>query len=95
MPRLRARFPEERRTLDVLITASRDPDAMVRDGAVMALGDLHSQEAADAVAERLTDPDFDVRLSAAETLAELRDDRAPSDPEAWALQGMIDGPSVE
>jgi HEAT repeat protein len=95
MPRLRARFPEERLTLDVLVAASRDPDAMIREGAVMTLGDLRSQEAADAVAERLTDREFDVRLSAAETLAFLGDDRAPSDPEVWALQGLIDGPPIE
>jgi HEAT repeat protein len=91
MPRLRARFPAERQTLDVLIAAADHPDAMVREGAVMALGDLHEPEAADAVARRLHDEDFDVRLEAAQTLLYLGDHRAPDDPEAWALQGMVEG----
>ena len=95
MPRLRARFPDALRTLEVLVAASDDPNAMIREGAIMALGDLGGDEAADAVARRLNDEDFDVRLWAAQTLAFLGDDRAPADPEAWALQGMVDGPSAE
>lgn len=91
IPRIRARFPQEPTTLQVLVAASRDPDDRVRDAAVMALGNLGGSAAADAVAARLADVDFDVRLSAAQTLAYLGDPRAPADPEAWALQTVIDG----
>jgi HEAT repeat protein len=45
--------------------------------------------AADLIAARLTDDDFDVRLTAAESLAFLGDARAPADPEAFALEGMV------
>jgi HEAT repeat protein len=94
MPRLRARFPEDALTLEVLVAAAEDPNPMIREGAVMALSDLRTPEAADAVAKRLDDEDFKVRLWAAQTMAFLGDPRAPSDPEAWALRGMVDGPSA-
>jgi HEAT repeat protein len=90
IPRLKARFRDERLTLDVLAAASREPEAAVRDAAVMALGDLHSKEAADHVADRLTDQDFEVRLTAAQTLAHLGDERAPADPEVWALEQILE-----
>ena len=95
MPRLRARFPYERQTLEVLLAAAEDAEPMVREAAVSALGDLGGGEAADAVAKRLHDDDFDVRLGAGQTLAFLGDDRAPADPETWALSGMLKAPSVE
>jgi hypothetical protein len=92
MPRLRARFPDERRTMDVLIAVAGHPDATVREAALMALGDLGGRQAADAVAERLDDENFEVRLEATRTLAYLGESRAPMDPEAWALQRMIGVP---
>jgi hypothetical protein len=95
MPRLRARFPDKYLTLEVLIAAADDPNAMIRQGAIVALGDLGGRAAAEAVARRLNDKDFHVRLWAAQTLAFLGDHRAPANPEAWALQGMVDGPSAE
>jgi HEAT repeat protein len=62
MPRLRARFPNERQTLEVLVAAAEDAEPMVREAAVSALGDLGGGKAADAVAARLHDDDLDVRL---------------------------------
>ena len=54
-----------------------------------ALGDVTDPAAADLIAARLEDADFDVRLSAAQNLAFIGDARAPADPEAWALSGML------
>lgn len=90
IPRLRARFPNDPETLQALAVASVSADAMVRQAAVMALGDLDGTDAADLIAERLHDGDFDVRLSAAEELGYLGDERAPADPESWALESMLD-----
>ena len=90
IPRLRARFPDEPLTLLTLGTATTDESPRVRDIAVWALGDLNGPAACEFVAARLGDADFHVRLSAAQTLAYLGDPRAPADPEAWALSGMLE-----
>jgi len=90
IPRLRARFPDDQRTFDVLAAASREPHPAVRRAAIDSLQWLARPEAADVIAERLRDEDFDVRLSAGYTLSFLGDDRAPSDPEAEALEGFAD-----
>lgn len=92
IPPLRARFPEDERTLDVLVGASVDGDARVRESAIFALEDLRGRAAplaADAIAARLNDALLDVRLSAAQALHFLGDDRAPDDPEVWALNTML------
>jgi HEAT repeat protein len=92
IPRLRARFPDDTKTLDVLVGASVDGDAGVRESAVFALEDLRGRDApaaADAIAARLSDAVFEVRLSAAQALHFLGDDRAPEDPEVWALNTML------
>jgi hypothetical protein len=89
IPRLRARFPDDGGTLDVLAAASGDADEAVRHTAVQALQWMTQVAAADLIAARLTDEDFKVRLTAAESLAFLGDDRAPADPEAFALGGMV------
>jgi HEAT repeat protein len=94
IPRLRARFPDDDETLEALAAASHDPEAAVRDAAVMALRSMTQAAAADLIADRLTDEEFDVRLTAAESLASLGDARAPSDPEAFALDGMV-APDLE
>jgi HEAT repeat protein len=96
IPRLRARFPDDSKTLDVLVEAALDSNAGVREAAIGALGDLGASSgsnAADAVAARLEDDVFEVRLSAAQTLSYLGDERAPDDPEVWALGTML--PPVE
>jgi HEAT repeat protein len=95
IPRLRARFPDEQLTLEVLIAAADDSEPMVRDGAVDELGWISGSEAADAIARHLEDEDFDVRMSAAQGLAFIGDGRAPLDPEAWALEGMVNPPDRE
>jgi hypothetical protein len=89
IPRLRARFPDDSGTLEVLVEASVDRDSAVRDAAIFALGDLGGSTAADAIAARLGDDVFEVRLSAAQTLGHLGDERAPDDPEVWALGTML------
>jgi HEAT repeat protein len=89
IPRLRARFPDEPRTLLALRAASTDEDARVRDIAVRELGDVKDPSAAEFIAARLGDVDFQVRLSAAQTLTFIGDARAPTDPEAWTLSGML------
>ena len=55
IPRLRARFPNDPETLDVLAVASRNSEAAVRDAAVMALQWMPQAAAADYIAARLTD----------------------------------------
>jgi HEAT repeat protein len=90
IPRLRARFPDDPETLHALAAASVSADAMVRLAAVIALGDLDGPDAADLIAQRLHDGDFEVRLFAAEGLACLGDKRAPADPETWVLESMLD-----
>jgi HEAT repeat protein len=94
IPRLRARFPDDQQAFEALAAASTDSDAAVRDAALMALQWIARPEAADAIAARLTDSDFDVRLTAAQSLAFLGDERAPADPEAWALEGLV-GPGKD
>ena len=89
IPRLRARFPDDPLTLQMLGDASTHPHAYVRDCAVMALGDIADEAAADLIAARLSDDDFDVRLSAAQELQWRDDPRAPEDAEAWALEGFL------
>jgi HEAT repeat protein len=95
IPRLRARFPDESQTLKVLTSASQESNAMVRDAAVMALSDLHGPAAADVIAARLQDEDFEVRLSATHALASLGDVRAPAEPDAWALESMVTGEEAD
>lgn len=89
IPRLRARFPDDPITLQVLGEASTHPHADVRDCAVGALGEIPADPAADFIAARLSDDDFEVRLSAAQELKWRDDPRAPEDPEAWALEGFL------
>lgn len=91
IPRLRARFSEDSQTLKILTSASQESNAMVRDAAVMALSGLRSPGAADVIAARLQDEEFEVRLSAAQALALLGDLRAPEDPDSWALEAMVTG----
>jgi HEAT repeat protein len=89
IPRLRARFPHDPMTLKVLGEASTDEDPHVRTVAVGGLGDIGGALAADLIAARLYDDDFAVRLAAGRDLAFLGDDRAPDDPEVWALARMV------
>ena len=83
IPRLRARFPSDEETLAALAHAARSFDAVVRETAVGALGDLGTKAAAEAVVSRLTDPDPEVRAAAGNALVQLGDPRAPADLEDW------------
>jgi HEAT repeat protein len=86
IPRLRARFPSDARTLTALADAARAFDSVVRETAVGALGDLGIKAAADVVAARLTDADPEVRAAAGQALSQLGDPRVPADLEAWLRQ---------
>ena len=83
IPRLRARFPSEKRTLAALAEASRAFDPVVRETAVGALVDLGGKAAADVTVARLTDTDPEVRAAAGRALAQLGDPRAPGDLDEW------------
>jgi HEAT repeat protein len=69
---------EEQRAIDELISLSHDGDAHVRDWATFGLGtisDLDTPAIRNALAERLTDADYDTRCEAIVGLAKRKDAR--------------------
>jgi HEAT repeat protein len=83
IPRLRARFPADERTLAALAEAARAFDPVVREMALGALGDFGGRAAADVIVARLTDRDPEVRAAAGQALAQIGDPRAPTDLDEW------------
>ena len=91
IPRLRARFPSDKRTLAALTEAARSFDPEVRETALGALTDVGGKAAAAVIVARLTDRDPDVRAAAGQALAQLGDPRAPTDLDKWLrLNGAAD-----
>ena len=86
VPRLKARFPNDNGAHDALMQAVTDGDEAVRCAAVDAVADLALPLAGDLLAAALNDTDADVRYFAAQGLQQLRDERAPDDPEAFAYR---------
>lgn len=58
----------DRRAVELLITAIRDPDKDVRWSAVSALGDIGDRSAVEPLITAIRDPDWDVRDFAAHAL---------------------------
>lgn len=73
---------DEARRIPALVRCLEDDASQVREQALAALGDLKATSAADAAAERLSDPDATVRFEAAFALAALQDARARAPLEA-------------
>jgi HEAT repeat protein len=84
VPRLKARFPDDRGAQEALMRAVRDDDDAVRCAAVSAVADLALPLAGDLLATALNDSEPDVRFFAAIGLQQLGDARAPDDPQAFA-----------
>jgi hypothetical protein len=86
VPRLKARFPNDTDAQEALMHAVTDDDDAVRCAAVSAVADLALPLAGDLLATALNDTEPDVRFFAALGLQQLRDARAPDDPEAFAYR---------
>jgi HEAT repeat protein len=86
VPRLKARFPTAPLAQDALMRAVTDADEAVRCSGINAVADLALPLAGDLLATALSDPEPDVRFSAALGLQQLGDIRAPDDPEVFAYR---------
>ncbi len=79
---------DDRRVLDLLLTAARDRQPQVRQVAVAAIGHWEEPRTVEALSRALRDPDPDVRFFAVEALGQFAR-LAP----AKALIGALDDPS--
>ena len=86
VPRLKARFPQDRAAHEALLDAIQDSDEGVRCSAIIAVTSLRLPQAADLLFAALRDPEPDVRFFAAIGLQALNDPRGPKDAEVFAYK---------
>ena len=77
---------EARPAAPALLRALKSPDALVRQQAAVALGQVGAEEAVPALAEALRDPEWAVRRQAAVALGAIGKDAKPAEPALRKLE---------
>jgi len=91
-------FPNDPRSSECLLSLMKDADEEVRDWATFALGglgNLDSVEIRDALFQRLSDSNQDVRAEAMAGLAKRRDQRVLPSLVAALAESAVSGPAIE